>query len=182
MKSIATFAVLGLTATCLIAPASAADSAPTELVAELQVFQRLVGKTFQGEFSNSTPEKPMRDVSRWERAMNGRAVRVLHSVNDGSYGGETIIMWDRQQKKISYWYFTTAGFFTTGTMEVDGQKWISLEKVTGNAQGITEVKATSELTAEGELVVKSQYQKDGKWAPGHEIRYKENPEGVVKFK
>jgi hypothetical protein len=30
----------------------------------------------------------MFDVSHWERAMNGRAIRMLHSVNDGEYGGD----------------------------------------------------------------------------------------------
>lgn len=155
---------------------------PTDLVAELKVFERLVGKTFRGEFANSTPEKPLFDVSRWERAMNGRAIRILHSVNEGEYGGETIVMWDPDQRQIRFWYFTTAGFHTTGHFEIEGEKWSSLEKVVGNENGITEVKATSELTPDGHLKVSSQYLHNGAWVKGHEIDYVESSEAQVLFK
>ncbi len=86
----------------------------------LQSFGPLLGKTWKGEFKESTPEKPLIDVSRWERALNGQAVRVVHSVNDGVYGGETLITWDAKKKSLAYWYFTTAGFRTEGTMKHEG--------------------------------------------------------------
>ena len=168
-----------LSIACL-APAAADE--PTDLHEQLKVFQPLVGKTFKGEFADSTPEKPMFDVSHWERAMNGQAIRILHSVNDGMYGGETILMWDSKQQKVAFWYFTTAGFYTQGTMDVDGEKWSSVEKVTGEEKGITEVKSTSELTADGKLVVKSQYLRNGKWEKGHEINYVESHDAKVVFK
>lgn len=161
--------------------ASSTDAAAT-LHEKLRVFAPLVGKTFRGEFAQSTPEKPMVDVSRWERALNGQAVRILHSVNDGAYGGETILMWDSTKERVAFWYFTTAGFQTQGTMEIEGNRWSSVEKVQGSSGGITEVKATSELTADGQLVVKSQYLRNGAWEPGHEIRYAEAPSAKVVFK
>ena len=153
-----------------------------QLVPELSVFEPLLGKTFRGEFVGSTPEKPVYDVSKWERAMNGKAIRVLHSVNDGAYGGETIIMWDAKEKKIGFWYFTTEGFFTQGHFEINGKVWTSTEKVTGNANGITEVKATSTLADDGSLHVSSQYLTNGKWEKGHEIKYQSAPDAEVKFK
>lgn len=153
-----------------------------ELIPELKFFEPFVGKTFQGEFANSTPEKPMFDVSRWERAMNGRAIRILHSVNDGEYGGETIVMWDSAKKQLRTWYFTTAGFHTEGSFEIDGNRLISREQVTGNQNGITEVKATSELHADGKLSVKSEYLAKGEWVPGHVITYKPAPDAKVIFK
>jgi hypothetical protein len=156
--------------------------APTTLNEHLKVFEPLVGKTFRGEFADSTAANPKFDVSRWERAMNGQAVRILHSVNDGLYGGETIIMWDSAKKSISYWYFTTAGFHTEGTMEISGKEWTSFEKVSGAANGITEVKATSKLTEEGQLQVRSQYFVKGKWEKGHEINYLPAADATVKFK
>jgi hypothetical protein len=162
------------------APAVADE--PTDVIEQLKVFQPLIGKTFKGEFAESTPEKPMFDISHWERAMNGQAIRVLHSVNDGIYGGETIIMWDAQQQKIAFWYFTTAGFFTQGTMDIDGKKWSSTEKVTGNEQGITEVRSTAEYSSDGKLVVNAEYFHDGKWDKGHEIHYVEAPDAKVIFK
>ncbi len=155
---------------------------PETLNEHLKVFQPLIGKTFRGEFADSTPLKPKFDVSRWERAMNGQAVRMLHSVNDGEYGGETIIMWDTASKSIRYWYFTTAGFHTEGTMDIQGDAWTSVEKVVGNANGITEVKATSQLSADGHLKVSSQYLSKGQWEKGHQIDYAPSPDASVVFK
>ena len=82
----------------------------------------------------------MVDVSRFEVALNGQAVRNLHSINDGEYGGETLIVWDQEKQAIVYYYFTTAGFYTTGTMRADGDALVSHETVKGEAGGVTEVK------------------------------------------
>lgn len=153
-----------------------------ELNEHLAVFEDLVGKTWKGEFSNSTKENPMVDVARWERALNGNAIRVQHSVNDGIYGGESILMWDPKQQKIATWYFTTAGFFTQASFEVSGKTWTALEEVTGNANGITKVKSITRLLENGEMHVKSEYFAKDKWTPGHEVRYKLAPEAEVKFK
>ena len=49
----------------------------------LKPFQAFISKTFKGEFANSTPEKPVYDISRWERVLNGNAIRIMHSVNNG---------------------------------------------------------------------------------------------------
>jgi hypothetical protein len=154
----------------------------TRLNEHLKIFEPYLGKTYRGEFANSTPEKPIFDVSRWERAMNGQAVRILHSVNNGDYGGETIMMWDAKSERIAFWYFTTAGFYTTGTLEIDGPQWSSIEKVSGNANGITEVKAVSEPIADGGFVTKSQYFKNGTWEPGSERTYRVAPDAELVFK
>ena len=148
----------------------------------LQVFAPLLGKTFRGAFADSTPENPKYDVSHWERAMNGKAVRILHSVNDGEYGGETIIMWDSAKQKLGYWYFTTAGFHTEGTMEIGEKEWTSTEKVVGNANGITEVKATTKLIGDTKMTARSQYLLQGKWEKGHEIDYAVAEDAKVIFK
>lgn len=42
-----------------------------------------VGKTWKSEFPSSTPEKPVYDVQHWELILNGQAIRIMHSVNDG---------------------------------------------------------------------------------------------------
>jgi hypothetical protein len=153
-------------------------AAEPKLDEHLAPFAPLVGKTWRGEFGNSTKEKPMVDVSRWEIALKGKAIRTTHSVNDGVYGGETIIMWDPEKKTLAAFYFTTAGFFTESTFELKEGKLTSREKVRGNSQGITEVEAVSEITA-GKLHVKSRYLKDGQWVPGHEITYTEAPDAKV---
>ena len=162
----------------LFALSSAADE-PT-LARELEPLRPFIGKTWKGHFKNSTPEKPRVDVAKWERALNGQAVRIIHSVNDGSYGGESIITWNKKNQQLEYHYFTTAGFTTHGTMKVDGKKLITRETVTGGE--VTEVEATNELTADGKLRVTAQYLKDGKPAGGREMVYEEAPNAQVIFK
>ena len=161
--------------------ASAGDNTAT-LSEQLKPFAPLLGKTWKGEFNTSTPEKPLFDVARWERALNGKAVRVLHSVNDGAYGGETIITWDANKKTLAYWYFTTAGFRTEGAMKHEDGQWAGHEIVAGAAGGITEVKSRSKILADGRLLVKAEYLKDGNWSEGREVHYKEAPEAKVIFK
>src|SRR5207244_11287491 len=79
--------------------------------------RQLLEKTWKGTIKDSKPGKPPVDVKKWERALNGQAIRILHSINDGAYGGESLLIWDEQRKTISYYYFTTDGFMTTGTLE-----------------------------------------------------------------
>jgi len=100
-------------------PGWSAESAapePPKLDSHLEPLRPLLGKTWKGPFANSKPDKPTVDVARWERALNGKAVRVLHSINDGVYGGETLIVWDPKKNVLESHYFTTAGFTTTGTV------------------------------------------------------------------
>ena len=148
----------------------------------LEPLRPLLEKTWKGTFKDSKPEKPTVDVQRWERALNGRAVRLLHSINDGAYGGETLFVWDEKKQSVVYYYFTTAGFMTIGTMNFKEGKFISLEQVTGAAGGITEVRATSELQADGTFHVKAEHLKNGEWSPGHEVSYKQDPGAKVLFK
>ncbi len=148
----------------------------------LEPLRPLMGKTWKGTFKNSTPEKPVVDVMKCERALNGQAVRLLHSINQGLYGGETLIIADPKKKKVVYYYFTTAGFMTIGTMEFNGNKIVTLEKVEGGGGGIAEVKGESERLPDGKLHVKTEHLKDGKWEPGHEATYEPDPAAQVVFK
>jgi hypothetical protein len=152
------------------------------LNAHLELFRPLLEKTWKATFKNSTPDKPTVDVQRWERALNGQAVRVLHSINDGVYGGETIFIWDEQRKIITYYYFTTDSFMTSGTLEVSAGKFVTHEDVKGNANGVTEVRATSELLPDGKFHVKAEYFKNGQWRSGHEASYEEAPTAKVVFR
>ncbi len=161
-----------------LAPAFAQD----ELAEPLKPFKPYLGKTWKGKFANSTPEKPVYDVSRWERALNGQAIRVLHSINNGEYGGESLIFWDKEKQSLVYYYFTTAGFFTTGTMKFENNKMIGHEYVKGEAGGTTEVQSIGEITPDGKMISKAQYLKNGKWEAGHEIVYVEDASAQVVFK
>ena len=88
----------------------------------------------------------------------------------------------REAKELQYYYFTTAGFMTKGVFNIEGKKITTTEKVTGNDNGITEVKATTELFPDGTMTTKSRYLKNGEWVDGHEITYKEAPDAQIKFK
>ncbi|MDZ7265923.1 MAG: hypothetical protein ONB48_01125 [candidate division KSB1 bacterium] len=46
--------------------------------------------------------------------------------------------------------------------------------MTGNPNGITEVKAIAEATADGRMLSRSQYVQNGKWVDGHEVLYVED--------
>jgi hypothetical protein len=171
------WAMLGVLTTAI---AAAPAERPT-LNAHLEPLRPFL-KTWKGTFKNSTPEKPVIDIARWERALNGQAVRLTHSINNGSYGGETLIVWDEQKQGLVFYYFTTAGFMTTGTIEFKDGKVITHEDVKGSAQGITEVRGTSELRPDGKFFVKTEYRKDGEWSPGRETLYEEAPGAEVVFK
>jgi hypothetical protein len=109
-------------------------------------------------------------------------VRNLHSINNGEYGGETMIYYDKDKDSIIYYYFTTAGFYTHGTMQFDGKTVTSHEFVEGNENGITEVKSIVTINDDGSLHNKSLYLKNGEWVQGHEATYVEAPDAEVIFK
>jgi hypothetical protein len=169
-------------ATVLVSLTGPAAATPADLNPHLVPLQPLVGKTWRGVFPESKPDKPVVDVSRFEAALNGQAVRNLHSINDGEYGGETLIVWDQEKKSLVFYYFTTAGFFTTGTMRAEDGGMVSHEVVKGNADGVTEVKATFRTLPDGRLHVKTLYLEQGKWVDGRDMHYTEAPGAVVKFK
>ncbi len=152
------------------------------LNSHLEPLRPLLEKTWKGTFNNSKPGNPTVDVGRWERALNGQAIRRLHSVNDGAYGGEALLFWDDQQKRIVVYYFTTAGFMSVGTLGFKDGKFTGHEDIKGNADGITEVRSISELLPSGKFHLKAEYLKNGKWTFGREVTYEESPGSKVAFK
>lgn len=163
--------------------ACTAVAAPPVLHPELEIFRPFLDSHWEGDLTEPGKEKKMIDRSIWSRALNGQAIKTVHSINDGEYGGETMIFWDQQQKKIAYYYFTTAGFYTHGTMiyHPDTKSIEALEKVENNAQGITQVRSYSVLDPTGMLQISSEYLQNGKWVKGHSATYKRVPQTEVKF-
>ena len=172
-------AFISAIAAVIIASASLAQESLNE---HFEPLRPLLGKTWKGKFIGGENAAPQYDVSRWERAMNGQAIRILHSVNNGAYGGETIIVWDAEKNSLIFYYFTTAGFYTTGTMSYANGKFESHEKVSPVHNGITEVKAVGELLPDGKMRSKAQFLQNGQWVDGHEILYEEAPGAEVIFK
>ena len=170
------FPILALVlALCSVSPALAG------LDTNLKDLAPYVGKTFQGTFTDAASGKEAVDVQVWEEILGGKAVRITHSLNRGEYGGETIIFWDGKTEAVTFYYFTTAGFFTHGTMKLEDGVFTALEKVEGGVGGITEVRSSSTRLADGRLHMKSEYLQNGAWVPGHEIYYVEAPDAELVF-
>ena len=110
------------------------------------------------------------------------AIKITHTVNDGEYGGISIITWDENKNSLVSSYFTTAGFTTNALMHFEDGKLISLEDVTGNENGITKVKAIIQFLENGDLQNSSKYFMNDKWVDGHTIYYKETPDAKIVFK
>jgi len=155
---------------------------PDSLIEQLLPFKPLLDKTWKGTIQNPGSQTPKINVTHWERALNGRAIRVLHSINNGELGGETIIVWDPQKKGLVFFSFTTAGFFTQGTITAENNQFIGHEYVTGDQSGITEVKSIGEILPGGKLRSTTKYFKNGQWVDGRVIDYLEAPEAKVIFK
>lgn len=155
----------------------------TKFAPELKVFENYLG-TWESVFKTENGVPTIVDVSHWQRALNGKALRTLHSINDGEYGGESLIFYDNKEKTLKFYYFTTADFYTKGRIEVvSDNSFVAFEKVTGESvmsKGITEVKSTSTLK-DNEILVETSYLKNGKWTPPESRRYTRS-EKQVKFK
>ena len=166
----------------LTVASSLAVAGQLSLDPHLEFLQPWLEKTFKSEGKDPSSGKSTTDVVRWERALNGRAVRVTHSLNEGAYGGEAIVRWDEEKQAVCYHYFTTDTFWTEGTMTFSGGKITSHELVKGKAEGITEVRATIEMHPDGTYLQKSEFLKDGKWSPGREALYRTDLAARVIFK
>ena len=88
----------------------------------------------------------------------------------------------RGRTSVAFYYFTTAGFFTHGTMTLQDGVYTAAEKVEGGSEGITEVRSTSRVLEDGRLHMASEYLQNDQWVPGHEIFYVEAPDAKVIFK
>jgi hypothetical protein len=167
---------------CLSVASTVAATDTPDLAPQLEPLRPLLEKTWRGAFKNTKPDKPVVDVSHWERALNGKAIRVLHSINNGVYGGETIFTWDEKKQAVTYHYFTTDGFMTEGTLTFKDKQILTHEVVSGDTGGVTEVRGTSEILLNGTFHVKTEYLKNGNWTVGREVEYTEDSNARVVFK
>ncbi|AIY64171.1 hypothetical protein [Pseudoalteromonas piratica] len=142
---------------------------------KLKIFEPYLG-TWESTFSNGAV-----DVSHWESTLNGTTLRTLHSINEGAYGGESLIFWDNKKQKLVFFYFTTAGFYTQGELEITAEnEFVAFEDVTGNKDGITKVKSSSKLT-DDKITVSTSYFKQGEWTAPESRSYTRSTK-KVKFK
>ena len=150
---------------------SAQTKSKTFLSEHLNGLKPFIGNTYKGNFINSTKENPMIDVLSFERALNGNAVKITHSVNNGEYGGETMVMWNSEKEGLQSWYFTSAGSLTIQNVQIKKDTFISIEDVAGNKNGITKVKTIIEVLHGNQIQKRTKYLMNNLWKDGSEIIY-----------
>ncbi|WP_215397119.1 hypothetical protein [Rheinheimera oceanensis] len=167
---------------CGVSALCAAEQAT--LHPKLEPLRPYLNQYWQGDLSQPGADTKVIDRSLWSRALNGQAIKTVHSVNDGQYGGESFIFWDESKQSLAYYYFTTAGFYTHGTMQFDAQigQIIAVEQVENNQNGITEVKSFSRIMPDGKMEVKSSYLQNGNWVDGHSATYQPVAQQQIIFK
>ena len=75
--------------------------------------------------------------------------------------------------------FSTAEFYTTGTIEMlSDTSFVAYEDVEGNEYGITKVKSTSEMSKD-KMKVSTSYLKNGKWTEPEYRTYTRSDKAVV---
>ncbi|MFM2044743.1 MAG: hypothetical protein RLY86_3319 [Pseudomonadota bacterium] len=153
----------------LAGPSLAADADP------YQHLRGYIGQTYRGAGADG---KPLVDIQRWDWAVAGKAVRITHALEDGSYGGETVVFYDAPSKSLIYHYFTTAGFHTQGTMVASPGTWVAEEAVAGH-HTITRVRTTAIRADDGSYTTRSDYLDKDTWVQGHSIAYAPAPGSVV---
>jgi hypothetical protein len=92
------------------------------------------------------------------------------------------MIWDKEKQALVFYYFSTGGFFTTGTILPEEGGFTCHELVKGEADGVTEVRSSFRLLPDGRLHVRSEYLKQGKWVEGRDMHYVEAPDARVRFK
>ena len=157
---------------------------PATLHPKLEPLRPYLDQHWQGDLSQPGSDKMVIDRSYWNRALNGQAIKTVHSINNGDYGGESFIFWDESKQSLAYYYFTTAGFFTHGTMQFDTKlgQIVAVEKVENNQNGITEVKSYSRIMPDGTMLVKSTYLQNGQWVEGHSATYRKVAQQEIVFR
>lgn len=159
---IASLAAAAALAFGLTGPSLAQDLPAAEVRAQdpFEPLYRLIGRTWRGQ---AVGQEGVEDVVRWEWAVGGHAVRAVHAVNGGVYGGETLIFPDRDSGELIFHYFTSGGFHTTGVIRPTGPGVFEIEETVHGVEGLERLRSTMTLTDDGTYRTRSLAERDGQW-------------------
>ena len=150
-------------------PAAAQDWEPAEALAPLAP---LVGAPWQATFEQEGDW--VTDVSRYEWAMRGQALRNVHTLEGGGYGGETLIWVEGDS--LRFVYVTSGGFTTSGTGHVRADGALVVEEAVEGHPEIDRVRSVSHVDAEGRLQTVTEFRRGGRaWTPGRTATYERAP-------
>ncbi len=148
---------------------------------EFGVLADLVGRTFRGEPTDASAGN-IADIQLWLWSDDGEALIIKHRLEDGSYGGDSIVTKNSETGKLSYIYNTNAGFSTQGDFVLDDKgHWEAVEDVSGQSD-ITKVRSRGYIREDGALISSSEYLKNGEWVPGNSFVYHESLQDLPKLK
>jgi len=156
-------------ALAVLLPTAAAQE--WEPVAALAPLAPLVGAPWQGTFEQDG--QAVTDVSRFEWAMRGHALRNVHTLAGGGYGGETLI-W-AEGDSLRFVYVTSGGFTTSGTGLVRDDGALVVEEAVEGHPEIDRVRSVSYVDAEGHLRTSTEMRRGGVWAPARAVTYVRAP-------
>ena len=158
-----------LGATALMAGAAHAGEQESEAYAPMAPFAKLDGRVLRGEGEGPNGQ-PIVDYAIWESILGGRAFQSTHRLEDGTYGGRTIFFYDEAAKQHVFHYFTTAGFHTTGVIDVTEAGFAAVEKVIGHEQ-FDEVRSFVRFVGDTVEVSSAHVDKNGVATPTSGIVY-----------
>ena len=145
------------------------------------VLADLVGRTFRGEPTDSSAGS-VADIQLWLWSDDGETLIIKHRLEDGSYGGDSIVTKNSETGKLSYIYNTNAGFSTQGDFTLDGKgHWEAVEDVSGQSD-VTKVRSRGYIREDGAMISNSEYLKNGEWVPGNSFIYHESLQNLPKLK
>jgi copper(I)-binding protein len=139
-------------------------------------FAPMIGKTWRG---TGTGPEAVEDIQRWDWAVGGHAIRVVHAVNGGVYGGETLIFRDKDSGEYIFHYFTSGGFHTTGTITPTGPGVFAIEEAVHGVDDLEALKSTGTLGPDGVYRVRASVERDGTWVETGGFDYREDPTATV---
>jgi len=146
--------------------------ATAEQRAAFGVLADFPGRTFRGEPDAGSTEA-FADVQQWSWTEDGTGLLIKHAIEDGSYGGETIVRKNPETGSLDYIYYTNAGFSTQGSFSLgDDGSWEAVEEVTGQGD-VTKVRSIGRIQPNGDMLSSSDYFSNGEWTPGHSFTYRE---------
>lgn len=158
------------------APPTAAQKARFGVLADMP------GSTFVGIPMGDSSER-LKDYQKWAWVEDGNAILISHALEDGSYGGDTIVRTTDDPNELVYEYVTNAGFTTTGSFRLDHEAgtWTSLELVEGDSP-VSEVESKGVMNADGTMRMTSRYLTADGWQEGHGFIYRRTYDPLPELK
>lgn len=144
----------------------------------LGVFAPFLGNAYRG-VSISPEFEATDDLIYWRAALGGQAVRAVHALADGSYGGESLYYAD-QSGGIRWIYVSNSGFHTTGRVAPQGDGgWTSTGAFSSN-MALAQVVQVATPTPDGFVVSSTLVGRNGDRQAGPSFSFtKDNTLSVV---